>query len=66
MKVKQKTHKGASKRFRITSTGKVMHRSQKLRHKRAVKGKRNTRRIKLMHEIKGRFGKKMKKLLGLK
>ena len=46
MKVKQKTHKGAAKRFKITKTGKVMHRSIKLRHLRHGKGKRTIRRLK--------------------
>ena len=66
MKVKQKTHKGASKRFRVTKNGKVMHRSIKLRHLRHVKGKRNTRRLKLMKQIKGTFAKKLKKILAIK
>jgi large subunit ribosomal protein L35 len=66
MKVKQKTHKGAAKRFKITKTGKVMHRSIKLRHLRNVKGKRTTRRLKLMKQLKGKFAVKMKKLLGIK
>ncbi|PIY68821.1 50S ribosomal protein L35 [Candidatus Roizmanbacteria bacterium CG_4_10_14_0_8_um_filter_39_9] len=66
MKVKQRTHKGASKRFRVTKNGKVMHRSQKLRHLRHVKGKRNTRRLKLMKVITGKFAKKLKKILGIK
>ncbi|MBI4973460.1 50S ribosomal protein L35 [Candidatus Roizmanbacteria bacterium] len=66
MKVKQKTHKGAAKRFKITKTGKVMHRSIKLRHLRHVKGKRTTRRLKLMKQLTGKFAIKMKKILGLK
>lgn len=66
MKLKQRTHKGASKRFRVTKNGKVMHRSQKLRHLRHVKGKRNIRRLKQMKEIKGTFAKKLRKILGIK
>ncbi|OGK62447.1 hypothetical protein A2334_05420 [Candidatus Roizmanbacteria bacterium RIFOXYB2_FULL_38_10] len=66
MKVKQKTHKGASKRFKITKKGKILHRSQKIRHLRTVKGKRNIRRLKTMKQIKGTFEKKMKKMLGIR
>ncbi len=66
MKVKQKTHKGASKRFKVTKNGKVMHRSIKLRHLRHVKGKRHIRALKHMKELKGKFAIKMKKLLGIK
>lgn len=66
VKIKQKTHKGASKRFKLTKSGKVLHRSQKIRHLRSGKGKRKIRRLKQMKEIKGTFGKKMKKLLGIK
>jgi len=66
MKVKQKTHKGAAKRFKITKNGKVMHRSIKLRHLRHGKGKRTIRRLKHMKELTGKFAIKMKKMLGLK
>jgi len=65
-KSKQKTHKGASKRFKITGSGKVLRRSHYLRHKRSKKSKSNIRRLKFMKEITGRFRMKMKKLLALK
>jgi large subunit ribosomal protein L35 len=66
MKVKQKTHKGAAKRFKVTKNGKVLHRSIKLRHLRHVKGKKTTRSLKLMKQLKGAFAKKMKKILAIK
>lgn len=66
MKVKTKTRKAAAKRFKITKSGKVMHRSQNLRHLRTVKGKRNQRRLKLMKELGGKFASKIKKMMGLK
>jgi ABC-type branched-subunit amino acid transport system substrate-binding protein len=37
---KQRTHKSAAKRFKVTADGKILHRSHKLRHKRSVKSKR--------------------------
>lgn len=66
MKVKTKTRKAAAKRFKITKNGKVLHRSQNLRHLRTVKGKRNQRRLKLMKELGGKFASKVKKMMGLK
>lgn len=66
MKVKQRTHKGAAKRFRITKNGKVLHRGQGIRHLRTGKGKSTLRRKKGMHETTGVFAKKVKKLLGVK
>jgi len=66
MKVKSRTRKSAAKRFKVTKNGKVMHRSQNLRHLRTVKGKRNQRRLKIMKELGGKFASKIKKMLGLK
>lgn len=66
MKVKSRTRKSAAKRFKVTKTGKVLHRSQNLRHLRTVKGKRNQRRLKVMKELGGKFASKVKKMLGLK
>jgi large subunit ribosomal protein L35 len=37
---KLKTHKGAARRFKITSTGKVMHRKGRISHLRTRKAKR--------------------------
>jgi len=39
-KIKQKTRKGVSKRFKITGTGKVMRRAQNMRHLRRHKSKK--------------------------
>ena len=66
MKIKSRTRKSAAKRFKVTKNGKVMHRSQNLRHLRTVKGKRNQRRLKVMKELGGKFASKVKKMLGLK
>jgi len=40
---KQKTHKGAKRRFHITGTGKVMHRKGSISHLRKRKSKRALR-----------------------
>jgi large subunit ribosomal protein L35 len=42
---KQKTHKGAKRRFHITSTGKVMHRKGHISHLRTRKSKAARRAI---------------------
>ena len=66
MKVKTKTRKSAAKRFKVTKNGKVLHRSQNLRHLRSGKGKRNLRRLKTIKELGGKFASKVKKMLGIK
>ncbi len=65
-KQKHKTKKSAAKRFKVTKTGKVLHRSKGLRHLRANKSKRRIRRLKQMKEVFGRYRKKILKMLGLK
>lgn len=66
MKVKHKPHKGAAKRFKVTKSGKVLHRSIKLRHLRTVKGKRTLRRLKQLKRVNVSFEGKIKKLLAIK
>jgi large subunit ribosomal protein L35 len=62
-KQKIKTKKGVLKRFKITKSGKVLHRSHYLRHKRSGKGKRRIRRLKQMKSVEGVYKKKIKKML---
>ena len=66
MKNKQKTRQSAAKRFKVTKTGKVLHRSQKIRHLRSSKSKNQLRRLKTVKELRGKAAKKVKKMLGLK
>ena len=63
--MKQKTRKSASKRFKITKKGKLMHRSHYLRHLRSKKSKRQIRRLKSLKLVTGRYEKKIKKMLGV-
>ena len=63
-KSKRKTHKSAVKRFKLTGTGKVTHRSHRIRHKKATKSKSQMRRLLQDKIVTGRMGIKIKKLLG--
>ncbi|MFZ5376705.1 MAG: 50S ribosomal protein L35 [Patescibacteria group bacterium] len=64
-KIKQKTRKGASKRFKITGTGKVLRRSQNSRHLQRKKSKKTKRTYRIPVEVKGKWAKKIKRMLGL-
>lgn len=60
---KQRTNKSASKRFKVTKSGKVTHRSP-LRHLKSNKSKSQLRRLRVTKEIPGDMGKKIKQMLG--
>jgi ribosomal protein L35 len=62
-KTKQKVRKSVSKRFKITKTGKVMFAHQMGSHKKLNKSKSRIRRQKEPAELKGKFAKKMKRLM---
>lgn len=62
---KQKTRKGVSKRFKITASGKVLRRSQNMRHLRFNKSKKAIRAYRVPVEVTGRWAIKIKKMLGL-
>jgi len=64
-KYKQKTRKGVASRFKITGTGKVMRRSQNMRHIRRHKSKRAIRSYRTPIEVTGKWAKKIKHMLGL-
>lgn len=62
---KQKTHRGAAKRFRVTARGKVMRHHSMHSHiltKKTTKRKRNLRKS---TEVEGSFVKKIKDMLHL-
>ncbi|OGM05249.1 50S ribosomal protein L35 [Candidatus Woesebacteria bacterium GWB1_43_5] len=61
---KQKTRKSITKRFKITKTGKVLHRVSFRRHlneKKSAKRKRQARRLVATNKT---YAKKIRKLLG--
>jgi large subunit ribosomal protein L35 len=61
---KMKTHTGASKRFRVTGTGKVMRRRANRNHLLEHKTSTRTRRLKNEVTLAPADTKKMKRLLG--
>lgn len=61
---KNKTHSGASKRFRITGSGKVMRGRANRRHNFEHKPSTRTRRLWNEVEVSAAERKKIKRLLG--
>lgn len=60
---KQKTRKSASKRFKVTKTGKVMFEHQMASHLRRKKSARQKRRQAEPGLLVGEFAKKVKRML---
>ncbi len=63
MKVKHKTRKIVSKRFKVTSTGKIMRRTPNMRHLRRRKSMKMIRRYRKYIEVTGKIAKKIKNML---
>jgi large subunit ribosomal protein L35 len=61
---KQKTHKGAAKRMRVTGTGKIMHRKAWHGHNRHKKSGRRWRRVAGDAVLTGGDAKRSARLLG--
>ncbi|MBD3279327.1 MAG: 50S ribosomal protein L35 [Candidatus Pacebacteria bacterium] len=64
-KYKQKTRKGVARRFKVTKTGKVLRRRQNSRHLRRKKSKKTIRSYRKPVEVKGKWAKKIKRMLGV-
>ena len=64
-KIKQKTRSGVAKRFKITATGKVLRRSQNMRHRRRNKSKKTIRAYRVPIQVTGKWARKIKRMLGL-
>ncbi len=63
---KMKKHSGAKKRFKVTGTGKLVHRQAGKRHLNEHKSSRRTRRLMPDAELANTGDvRKMKRLLGL-
>jgi len=61
---KNKTHSGASKRFRITGSGKIMHRRANRNHMLEHKSSERTRRLEGEVVVAKSDVKRVKRLLG--
>ena len=61
--MKQKTHRGAAKRFRVTKKGKVLHGGANLSHFLGKKSSGHKRRLAKGSEVKAERGD-IKRLLG--
>ena len=64
-KFKQKTRSSAAARFKITGSGKVLRRSQNMRHRRRTKSKKAIRAYRKPIEVTGAFARKVKRMLGM-
>jgi len=65
MKSKMKTRKSAAKRFKVTGTGKILHRGHGVRHIISAKSGRRMRSQAIPKEVLGTHKKKIKKMLGI-
>ena len=65
MKYKIKTRKIVTKRFKVTATGKLIHRAQNMRHLRRRKSKKQIRAFKVPKVITGKMAKKIRQMLGI-
>jgi len=62
---KQKTRSGVAKRFKITASGKVLRRTQNMRHLRRKKSKKAIRASRIPVEVKGKWARKIKRMLAV-
>lgn len=60
---KQKTHRGAKKRFKITGGGKVMRHNSMCSHILTKKTTKRKRRLRKATEVTGEQAKQVKKLI---
>jgi len=63
---KQKTRKSATKRFKITKTGKILRQRSFSSHLKAKKSRKKIRNLKRPVEVQGFYGKKLRKALGVR
>ena len=62
--MKKKSRKSLTKRIKITKTGKIMRRTQNMRHIRRHKSKAQIRRMKAPKFLNGALKKKIMMMLG--
>ena len=62
---KQKSHRGASKRFKVTGTGKVRRRHSMKSHMLTKKTTKRKRKLRKSTEVAGKFARTIKNVIGL-
>lgn len=60
-----RTRKAAAKRFKLTKTGKLMHRGHGAKHLMSNKSKRQIRALKQVRAVTGKYRIKIKQMLGV-
>ena len=62
---KRKSVRSLTRRVKVSSTGKIMRRTQNMRHRRAHKSKAQIRRMKAAKFLTGKTARRIKKILGI-
>lgn len=62
-KNKVKTKKAAAKRFKVTGSGRIMHRQTGMRHLQSKKSSRRKRRLSMPRELTGQAARNIKKII---
>ena len=60
---KQKSHRGAAKRFKVTGGGKVMRRDSMANHIMTKKTTKRKRRLRKDSEVQGKFARTVKQII---
>lgn len=63
--MKQKIRKSLARRIKVTSSGKLIRRTQNMRHLRRRKSKAQIRRMKAVKFVTGAHRKKIMQMLGI-
>lgn len=61
---KQKTHRGAKKRFKVTASGKVFRSNSLRNHILTHKTTKRKRQLRRSSQVKGKFARRVRELLG--
>ena len=62
---KRRSKRSLTRRVKVTATGKIMRRTQNMRHRRSHKGKAQIRRMKAAKFLTKGTGRRIKKILGV-
>ncbi len=62
---KRKSVRSLTRRIKVTKTGKIMRRTQNMRHRRSHKSAAQVRRMKAAKFLTGKTARRIKKILGI-